>query len=232
MIRFLLQYFVFMRCSFSIGGILGSIAAPIIGGLFGSSGQREANAANARQAHDQMQFQAGQTKEQMEFQERMANTAHQRQVADLRAAGLNPVLSVTGGGGAPSPGGASASGAQARMESVGGAAVQAAHSAQSAKMMREQIENVREQNKNIAADTELKHTQRVFTSQQWNTSRAEEGLKNEQAAVERIQAEILGHQAKGAKVEGDIDESKYGAVLRYLDRLNPFGNTARRYLGK
>lgn len=42
-------------------------------------------------------------KKQRDWQADMANTAHQREVHDLLKAGLNPILSATGGRGAPTP---------------------------------------------------------------------------------------------------------------------------------
>jgi hypothetical protein len=86
----------------ALGGVLGAATS----GLFG-----------ARQASKQMDFQAAQTAQQMAFQERMSSTAHQRQVADLLAAGLNPLLSATQGG-ASSSSGASGSGAMTAIDPV------------------------------------------------------------------------------------------------------------------
>lgn len=68
------------------------------------------NAWSAQQADKAMAFNRDEAEKNRKWQEYMSNTAHQREVQDLMKAGLNPILSVTGGAGAPVTSGATATG--------------------------------------------------------------------------------------------------------------------------
>lgn len=69
----------------------------------------KANAQQTQWVNAQQIFNSAEAQKNRDWQEYLSNTAHQREVADMLAAGINPVLSVTGGSGAAVGSGATAS---------------------------------------------------------------------------------------------------------------------------
>jgi len=113
--------------------------ANLLGGLFGFFGQRSANEMN-------MQI----SQKQMDFQERMSNSAIRRQQQDMKEAGINPLLAGMQGGAGAGPGASIA----AQNPVPEGSMQAAVSSALDARRIMADVENVE-------ADTKIKKAEGV-----------------------------------------------------------------------
>lgn len=204
--------------------------ASLLGGLM-------SNKSSAESADRQMQFQqasnaqamafnAEQAQKQMDFQREMSSTAHRREVADLRLAGLNPILSVNHSG-ASSPSGAAGSGVasagasyQARNPAEGAAssalaAMQLSDVLASIKVKEAQADNIRAQTvtemnrpENVSAETEL--TRLKGKTEAWGPERQKWETEKTSAEFTKINAErqaILGWQRQASEALARLHSS-------------------------
>lgn len=188
------------------GKPLASFWGPAIGGLVSGGGQYAANRETARS-----------TAKQMAFQERMSNTAHQRQMADLKRSGINPMLSAKLGG-ASSPAGASY-----QASNVGAAAVEGYGKVSSAKQAQAQTKQIESQTR-VTKQQEKKLVQEIkqmkdLHNERWQRLFATMGPDNiaasVAAAINDVNIQVLLNQV-GSKF-GVNSKTNLEGLLKYME---------------
>jgi hypothetical protein len=201
----------------SLLGAIGSVAGSLIGGFFSKSGQESANAANERIAD-----------KQMDFQERMSNTAHQREVKDLRDAGLNPILSA-GGSGASAPSGASIAMQNPNTE-MGKSIGAALSTALQTKILASTAEKAKWDAESAMYERTMKGADALVAKDLWEEGtllKARRALLDSQITSAKMQRLMLPGMENTADLEQDLGPT--GRWIKFL--LESAGGT-RKVIGK
>lgn len=216
-----------------------ALGAGLLGGVASYFGQKETNAANKQMNEDNNLLQIQLAKENRDFQERMSNTAHQREADDLKAAGLNRILTATGGSGASAPTGNVATTNAAKMENVLGSGVSSAlasanlykdlEMANSQKALNASAIDLQATQKNVNTATAMKAAADTDVSL---LTRYEKGLRNEalesqlEAVKEQAQADLKRARIDNKMVEYDAIQTRAKNAIdtagSVKDLVNPF----------